>query len=335
MKSRIACLMAVCAAALAAQAPPTAILEIDTENLVAYYGNVFDMSKFGTDPNMTSVPGGPRTFTMMIAIGDIVAVNGRPARGIGMFRGQMTNLSPSPAAGQAIADIVRSTITEYFLEILDPDGIPIGSIFAMGVGSGSAPPGAPLAVQISNNTVVGGTGAFLGARGQLGGRTFPNTAFLRTASMTEDPANRRNLGGGKLRFVVHLIPHSRPEIASLPTGPAVYHVGDLSPVTADRPARAGEHLVLGVTDLGPVRPNLDPGQPCPPDSEGRFHEANSPVEVSVNGKTARVLNKIGWPGMSNLYRVDFLVPDGIAPGMATLGLSAAWIGGPEVRIPVR
>jgi len=39
--------------------------------------------------------------------------------------------------------------------------------------------------------------------------------------------------------------------------------------------------------------------------------------------------------MTNVYRVDFRVPEGTAAGMATLGLSVAWINGSEVKIPVQ
>ena len=60
-----------------------------------------------------------------------------------------------------------------------------------------------------------------------------------------------------------------------------------------------------------------------------------PATVTVNGKAAPVINALGWPGMTNAYRVDFRVPDGTSAGMATLGLSVAWINGPEVKIPVR
>ena len=48
-----------------------------------------------------------------------------------------------------------------------------------------------------------------------------------------------------------------------------------------------------------------------------------------------MVNALGWPGMTNVYRVDFRVPEGTPAGMATLGLSVAWINGPEGRIPVR
>jgi uncharacterized protein (TIGR03437 family) len=64
-------------------------------------------------------------------------------------------------------------------------------------------------------------------------------------------------------------------------------------------------------------------------------EVNSPVEVTVNGMEAEVMNKIGWPGTYDLYRVDFRVPGGLAPGMASIQLTAAWIPGPEVKILVQ
>jgi hypothetical protein len=48
-----------------------------------------------------------------------------------------------------------------------------------------------------------------------------------------------------------------------------------------------------------------------------------------------VLNKIGWPGTADTYRVDILVPDGTATRMAALQLTAAFISGRQVRIPVQ
>ena len=153
--------------------------------------------------------------------------------------------------------------------------------------------------------------------------------------MLEDPAYRRINGGGRRLEVIHLIPMTWPEVMTLSTGPAVYHGADMSPVTADKPARVGEQLIMSVSGLGPVKPNLDPGKPFPPYPEGKLHEVNSPVEVTVNGKAAAVINKYGWPAMNNVYRVDFVVPDGTASGVATVGLSVAWINGTEVKIPVR
>ena len=48
-----------------------------------------------------------------------------------------------------------------------------------------------------------------------------------------------------------------------------------------------------------------------------------------------MVHGLGWPEMTNVYRVDFRVREGTAAGTATLGLSLAWINGPEVKIPVQ
>ena len=63
--------------------------------------------------------------------------------------------------------------------------------------------------------------------------------------MQEDPANRRVNGGTRGHWIVSLIPLSWPEIVTTASGPAVFHA-DFSPVTAARPARAGEVLIVGV-----------------------------------------------------------------------------------------
>jgi len=129
--------------------------------------------------------------------------------------------------------------------------------------------------------------------------------------------------------VIHLIPMNWPES----TG--IFHAGDFSVVTSEKPARAGEWLVLSATNLGPTRPGVDPGQPFPEWAPGKEYLVNSPLEVTVGGQPAEVRNAIGWPGQANVYRVDFRVPDGVKPGLASLSLTAAWIAGPEVKIPVQ
>jgi uncharacterized protein (TIGR03437 family) len=134
-----------------------------------------------------------------------------------------------------------------------------------------------------------------------------------------------------MSWFFQIIPAVWPEVLSLPTGPAVFH-GDSSPVTAEKPARAGELLIMSVSGLGPVKGKLDPGQPFPP---GDLMEVNSPVDITVNGKRAQVVNKIGWPAMTNVYRVDFVVPEGTAAGMASVVPTVAWINGSEAKIPVR
>jgi len=202
---------------------------------------------------------------------------------------------------------------------MDPDGNWIGSLLD---GGGTA----------GRHTIVGGNGAFFGITGEH--RMLETIRPWRIASVTEDPANRRIHGGARCRFIFRLYPRHRPAVDVSPAGPAVYHAADFSPVTAASPARGGEILIVGARHLGPTRPELLPpgSRPFKVDP---VEVVNSPVDVTVNGKEAEVINQVGWPGTYDLYRVDFRVPSGLPPGLATLQLSAAWIPGPEVKIPVR
>jgi hypothetical protein len=308
---------------------PATVLEVQAENFVAYVGDVSDVLKFATEPGVTTVSAiGPRNFGTTLAIADIVAVNGKPAKGTVVINMRTITLSAAPTPGQAISDTARGASSNYALEIQQADGTPVGNIYASGFSGGAPPPGAPLAVAGSNNAVVGGTGAFVGVRGQLGGG---QGASIRLASITEDPTNRRTNGGGRLTVVVTLIPMSRPEIVTAASGPAIFHA-DFSPVTAAKPAKAGEVLIVRATGLGPTRPGVDPGKPFPTEAP---QDVNSPVGVTVNGNSVDVINKVGWPGMLDTYRVDFRAPDGIAAGTATIQLTAAWIAGPSVNIPAQ
>jgi len=307
-----------------AQTPPFATLDVEWENGVIYTDNLADRSKLATAPNIVNV--NLRNFMPLIAIADIVSVNGRPARGSWVGRGQFMMVVPSPMPGQAIGDLGRGLTTDIHLEILQADGTPVGSIMSTGFAGGSAPPGSAQELT-SNLAVTGGTGAYLGARGTLSQVPGP----IRVASMEEDPANRRTNGGGRAHFMVTLIPVSSPEIVIAGGGPAVFHA-DFSPVTAAKPSRPGETLIVTATGLGPTRPGLTPGALFP---DNPTQEVNSPLEVTLNGKAADVLNKIGWPGTTDTYRVDIRVPDGTVPGMAALRLTAAFIPGREVRIPVQ
>src|SRR5262249_19093567 len=136
---------------------------------------------------------------------------------------------------------------------------------------------------------------------------------------------------GTTRHLIQMFPMSRPEIVSTGTGPAIFHA-DFSPVTAAKPAKAGEVLIVRATGLGPTRPGVDYGHPFPSDV---LQQVNSPIAVLVNGQQAEVTNAIGWPGLVDTYRVDFRVPDGASAGMAGIQLTAAWITGVPVNIPVQ
>ena len=307
-----------------AQPPKPVVLVFDIADIVEYQEQDVPSQQFATIPNVTTsnLPG---NFSTDTGIGDIVAVNGKPVKGVYAARARNLNISPTPAAevgaGWGIADVRHVSLREEVFEILQADGTPIGSIMTFGLNSGTPPPGSPSVQKASNITVMGGTGAFLGARGIAGG-AGGNT---RAASFAEDPANRRINGGGRFSRAVTLFPLSTPQIVT------VSHA-DFSPVTSASPARAGEVLIVKASGLGPTVPGVEPGQPFPLDAP---QTVNSPLDVTLNGLAADVVNKIGWPGLLDTYRVDFRVPAGPTTGTVTIQLTVAWMPAPPVSIPAQ
>jgi hypothetical protein len=181
-------------------------VRVDVNNYVLYNYDTFDTSQFGTNPSSTHAM--MKTYNYHISIGDIIAVGGKPAKGTLLCTHTMFVLSPTATVGsmKAIADTSRSMVDDCSLEILDDDGTAVGTIFIHGLFGGAPPPGAPMALARSNLIVTGGTGAFLGARGQAG-QTGPWTP--RVASVTEDPAQRRVNGGGMESIVLQIFPMFR------------------------------------------------------------------------------------------------------------------------------
>jgi hypothetical protein len=302
--------------------------QVDVTNLVLYNYDTFDTSQFGTNPGRTSVS--MKTYNFHISIGDVVAVGGTPAKGTLLCRSvPMFVLRPNPTPGtQAIADISRNMMDDCALEVLASGGTPVGTIFFGGLYGGPPPPGAPSNATSSNMIITGGTGAFLGVRGQAGHIQFSP----RVASVTEDPANRRTNGGGTQSVILQLLPMFRPEIVMTAGGPAVVHSSDFGLVTGARPAKAGEILSVFATGLGPTNSGVEFGQPFP---AGPPQSVNSPVEVTVNSTAAEILYAGGYPGAVDGYQVNFRVPAGIAPGTATLRLTAGFIAGGQVTITVQ
>ena len=310
------------------QSPPPTIMTIDLDNFVEYrQGLLYDPSKFATDPNITIVIPA-NNFVVVTLLGDIVAVNGEPAKGTYVGRTRSVLATPTPIPGQAIADVTRTALREYVFEILKSDGTPIGTFIGSGFSGGAPPPGAPLAQVGGNWAITGGTGAFLGARGQTG----EGVGAARAALMSEDPAYRRTHGGGKKRYILQVIPIFSPLIVTTANGPAVTHSNDFTLVSASKPAAGGEILSLFATGLGPTRPGVDPGQPFPSNPQA---VVNSPVDVTVNGKPAEVLGAVGFPAAVDGYQLNFRVPPGTAKGLASIQVSAAWIAGAPVSIMVQ
>lgn len=312
-----------------AQQPPTTNLTIDFANQLQYQDDIYDPVKFARNPNITPSLGigtGILNFGVATVIGDIVAVNGQPAKGLFAARDRFIAATTAPSPGQAIADVRRNAIREFTYEILQPDGTAIGSVMGMGFNVGNPPPGQP-STEMANWAITGGTGAFLGARGQVEG----SGGAGRAASMAEDPANRRLNGGNPNRYFVHIIPMTVPQIVNTANGPAIAHSSDFSLVTASKPAAPGEILSLFATGLGPVR-GVATGQPFPSDPAANV---NSPVQVTVNGKTAEVIGAVGYPGSLDGYQVNFRVPSDTAQGAASVQVSAAWTSSAPVNIAVQ
>src|SRR5712692_6416482 len=218
-----------------AQVSPATILQVEIQNRVRYVDDVFDVSKLATNPNAAPAASA-RNFNTAVSIGDIVSVNGQAAQGTMTTTTRTTNLRQAPNSGEAIADTIRSDMAHYAFEILSAQGTPIGTIMGFGVGGGAAPPGSTSAITQGNNTIVGGTGAFLGARGNLGQLVNAETVTIRAASGVEDPVNRRKNGGGRNFYILQIIPLTRPQILSSAAGPAIAHSGDFSLVTPAKPA---------------------------------------------------------------------------------------------------
>lgn len=294
-----------------AQQPKTATLIVDVENAVQYRSDIGEPARRGADAQLTT-PGPQRAFTDILFIGDVVAVNGRPARGLWTSRQFVMNFSPNPAPGFAVADVTRSSIAECKWEFQDEEGRFVGALSDSG---------------LFPHAVTGGAGIFFGAVGQMrSGGAPPAPRPIRAASMSEDPGMRRVLGGGTTRILFEIVPLSQPQILG------VFH-SDFSPVTHHRPAQPGEILILEVFGLGPLAPGTVPPGSLPfPDPPV---EVNSPLEASLAGRQARVLNKVGWPGTFDRYRVDVEVPGGTASGENTLELTVAWALKASATVTVR
>jgi uncharacterized protein (TIGR03437 family) len=311
-------------------APVTLELEVERQHVYVFDGTEY--SKLALNPDRTAIQGAVRTFAPFVNIGDIVAVNGRRVRGTLVISQTTLRLSPTLALGSNPADVERLGEARQTWEIQQEDGTPIGSIMTAGLTFGSPPPGASAEANGGNFAIVGGTGAFMGIRGQISTAPAKAPSAARNSSVSEDPVNRRSFGIGTARYIAQIIPYSRPEVIVNDGVPAIVHANDFSNVTALKPAKAGELLILYATGLGPTRPSIPPGQPFPVTP---LATANSPIDITINGIPAEVVWGGGFPGSTDGYHVSFRVPTGISSGLARLQLAVAWVAGLEVRVPVQ
>jgi hypothetical protein len=317
--------------ALWAQIPNASLLKIEIENQRLYVFDVPDQEVAKSSTPLVRQP--PTAFESWISIGDIVSVNGSPVKGTVLERSMTFGARPNATSGQTIADINGAGLYEWNFELLNTDGTSLGRILVQGLaGGGPAPPGAPSLIPRADYMVLGGTGVFLGVRGGYFNNNLLASDPLPAVSAAEDPSLRRTFGGGKSESLLYVIPQSAPQVLMTPNGAAVTHSKDFTLVTSSKPASSGEVLSLFATGLGPTRPGVEPGKTFPADGSAKVV---GPVSVLVNGTPAELVGAVGYPGASDGYQVNFRVPSGVSPGPASVQLSAAWMSGPEVKIPIQ
>jgi len=62
---------------------------------------------------------------------------------------------------------------------------------------------------------------------------------------------------------------------------------------------------------------------------------SSPIDVLINGKSSEVLYSGGYPNTMDNFQVNFRLPSDVISGLASVQISAAWVVGGEVKLPVQ
>src|SRR5215472_8613497 len=110
MRRLFALAILACPALLAQTMDEPVVLTIDVENYVQYRGDVLDPANAAKNPNPTT--GVVNTFLPNFMIGDIVAVNGKPAKGLWQNTQMIMPFRANPSPGQPIADLDSSGIAQ-------------------------------------------------------------------------------------------------------------------------------------------------------------------------------------------------------------------------------
>lgn len=311
----------------AAQTAPDVSLTVEFDNFV-WYADDGDATKLATvrERIPQDIPRMWTAFKRVIILADVIKVGGKPAAGTFVGYGVVLNSATqsAPVPGRPIADSARNQLVMFNLEIMTADRSQVGSLVGLYAGAAAPGPGVPRGLGILS--VLGGSGAFAGARGQGSiVAALSRNINERLTSMAEDPAFRRVNGGGLITAEFHLSGGNPAQVS------AAYHA-DFAPLTSSRPAQRGEVLILQVTGGWPTRPYLAPGTAFSVDP---LQEVQIPVEVSIAGVPAEIVNKVGWPGTRDRYRLDIRVPTGVPSGEAALELTSAYVPAGPYRIQVQ
>jgi len=100
-------------------------------------------------------------------LADVVAVNGKPAKGTFAAWGSYFNFSAAstPVPARPIADISRTQMWNMLFEVHDAEKGQVATLAALGLAGGPPPPGTLPGSLAGNFVVTGGSGAWSGVKG--------------------------------------------------------------------------------------------------------------------------------------------------------------------------
>ena len=101
---------------------------------------------------------------------------------------------------------------------------------------------------------------------------------------------------------------------------------------AQHPAKPGEVIVIYGSGLGTVNPSAQAGSATPSDA---LRQTDKPTTLSIAGVSAKVLFAGLTPGLTGLYQINAVVPDGVTPGASVpVVVTVGGFGGPAVTMAV-
>ncbi|MBI3682783.1 MAG: CHRD domain-containing protein [Acidobacteria bacterium] len=111
----------------------------------------------------------------------------------------------------------------------------------------------------------------------------------------------------------------------------VIRAQDITFITPDNPARAGDILVIIATGLGQTTPPLATGRVVP--DEPLF--VTAPVAANIGGRAVPSVLSVAAPGVPGAYAVAVVLPPGIPAGLQRLQLMMGDQASNTVMLPVR
>jgi uncharacterized protein (TIGR03437 family) len=107
-----------------------------------------------------------------------------------------------------------------------------------------------------------------------------------------------------------------PGVAAFSNGGIIAQHADYTLITAAKPAKPGEVIIMYLVGLGATSPSVPSGQPAP--STPPLAEVTLPVTVTVDNQKASVAFAGLTPGSAGLYQIDFQVPANASSGNLTV-----------------